>query len=270
MRFESVKAHAFGPFRDKQLRFEPGMNVIYGPNEAGKSTWHSALFAGLCGQRRGRGRQQKSDRDFQERHEPWDDSSTWDVGAVVALDRGISVELRHDLTGSAPATARDAVIAGRDYANEIMYEGTPDGSRWLGLNRRSFPFLVSRVFVKRTFLAYSTMPTPCKRTCNAPPPQPVLTRLQRARSTCLLPFATNMLALIVHRQNRCRSQRRDWSFGPSAESRMAEGAHERSDFLNQDGSNLALVLSNFSGENKRLLVSALQKLYDGIVDISVG
>ena len=61
---------------------------------------------------------------------------------------------------------------------------------------------------------------------------------------------------------------RDWSFGPSAESRMAEGAHERSDFLNQDGSNLALVLSNFSGENKRLLVSALQKLYDGIVDIS--
>ena len=91
MRFESVKAHAFGPFRDEQLRFEPGMNVIYGPNEAGKSTWHSALFAGLCGQRRGRGRQQKSDRDFQERHEPWDDSSTWDVGAVVALDRGIRV-----------------------------------------------------------------------------------------------------------------------------------------------------------------------------------
>ncbi len=138
MRFESVKAHAFGPFRDKQLRFEPGMNVIYGPNEAGKSTWHSALFAGLCGQRRGRGRQQKSDRDFQERHEPWDDSSTWDVGAVVALDRGIRVELRHNLTGSAPAMARDADIAGRDYANEIMYDGTPDGSRWLGLNRRSF------------------------------------------------------------------------------------------------------------------------------------
>lgn len=138
MRFESVKAHAFGPFRDKQLRFEPGMNVIYGPNEAGKSTWHSALFAGLCGQRRGRGRPQKSDRDFQERHEPWDDKSTWDVGAVVALDRGIRVELRHDLTGSAPTIARDADIAGRDYTNEIMYEGTPDGSRWLGLNRRSF------------------------------------------------------------------------------------------------------------------------------------
>ena len=53
-----------------------------------------------------------------------------------------------------------------------------------------------------------------------------------------------------------------------SDGRMAEGAHERSDFLNRDGSNLALVLSNFSGENKRHLVSALQKLYDGIVDIS--
>ena len=137
MWFESVKAHAFGPLREKELRFEPGMNVIYGPNEVGKSTWHSALFAGLCGQRRSRGRLQKSDRAFQERHEPWDDKSAWEVGAVVALDRGIRVELRHDLAGNGDS-ARDADIAGRDYANEIIYEGTPDGSTWLGLNRRSF------------------------------------------------------------------------------------------------------------------------------------
>ena len=138
MRFESVKAQAFGLLRDKELRFEPGMNVIYGPNEAGKSTWHSALFAGLCGQRRGRGRQQKPDREFQARHEPWDDKSSWEVGAVVVLDRGIRVELRHDLAGHTASSALDADIAGRDYANEIQYEGTPDGSRWLGLNRRSF------------------------------------------------------------------------------------------------------------------------------------
>ena len=52
MRFESVKAHAFGPFRDKTLELSPGMNVVYGPNEAGKSSWHAALYAGLCGRRR--------------------------------------------------------------------------------------------------------------------------------------------------------------------------------------------------------------------------
>lgn len=61
---------------------------------------------------------------------------------------------------------------------------------------------------------------------------------------------------------------RDWSFGPSAASRIAETAHQRSDFLNRDGSNLALVLSNFAGATKRYLVSALRQLYDGIVDIS--
>ena len=138
MRFESVRAYAFGPFRDEELPFEPGMNIIYGPNEAGKSTWHSALYAGLCGQRRGRGRQPKSDSDFQEHHEPWDDKSAWEVGAVVALDQGIRVELRHDLSGRVPVIVRDADIAGRDCANDIMYEGSPDGSRWLGLNRRSF------------------------------------------------------------------------------------------------------------------------------------
>ena len=60
---------------------------------------------------------------------------------------------------------------------------------------------------------------------------------------------------------------RDWSFGPSAELRRPASAHDRSDFLDHDGANLAPVLSNFAGQNKRLLLSALQKLYEGIADI---
>ena len=56
MRFESVKAYAFGPFRNESLELAPGMNVVYGPNEAGKSSWRAALYAGLCGMRRTRGR----------------------------------------------------------------------------------------------------------------------------------------------------------------------------------------------------------------------
>ena len=60
---------------------------------------------------------------------------------------------------------------------------------------------------------------------------------------------------------------RDWSFGPSAEMRLPANAHDRSDFLNEEGTNVAPVLSHFAGENKRHLVTALRKLYDGIVDI---
>ena len=137
MRFESVTAHAFGPFRDETLELAPGMNVIHGPNEAGKSTWHAALYAGLCGVRRARGQPRREDREFAERHRPWD-SEGWEVGAVITLADGRHIELRHDLAGRVDSSARDADMAGRDYSHEIMNEGSPDGSRWLGLDRRSF------------------------------------------------------------------------------------------------------------------------------------
>ena len=61
---------------------------------------------------------------------------------------------------------------------------------------------------------------------------------------------------------------RNWSFGPSSEFRGNQSAHERADFLEDGGSNLALVLSHFHGESKRRLMKALQKLFDGISDIA--
>ena len=137
MRFETVRAHPFGPFRDETLRFAPGMNVVYGPNEAGKSTWHAALYAGLCGMRRGRGASAE-DRRFRDRHRPWDAGGAWAVSAVVALEDGRRVELRQDLATKIDCRASDADRAGRDYTNEILHDGAPDGSRWLGLNRKTF------------------------------------------------------------------------------------------------------------------------------------
>ena len=136
MRFESVTAHAFGPLIDETLTFAPGMNVVYGPNEAGKSTWHAALYAGLCGMRRGGG-QRKEDRDFRNRHKPWNGGDAWEVGAVIAREDRVRVELRHDLAAKT-GTARDADIGGRDYAPEIIRDGAPDGAVWLGLDRNSF------------------------------------------------------------------------------------------------------------------------------------
>ena len=138
MRFESVRAHPFGPFRDAAIRLAPGMNVVYGPNEAGKSTWHAALYAGLCGQRRGRGGGSAEERRFRDRHRPWDAGGAWAVSALVALEDGRRVELRQDLATKVDCRASDADRAGRDYTGEILYDGAPDGSRWLGLTRKSF------------------------------------------------------------------------------------------------------------------------------------
>ena len=61
---------------------------------------------------------------------------------------------------------------------------------------------------------------------------------------------------------------RNWSFGPAAELRRNQSTHDPSDFLSEGGANLALVLSHFRGEHKRKLVSALQELFDGIVDVN--
>ena len=138
MRFESIRAHPFGPFRDETISLAPGLNVVYGPNEAGKSTWHAALYAGLCGMRRGKGAVSAQARRFRDRHRPWDGGGAWAVSVVVALEDGRRVELRRNLAGKVDCSASDVDLAGRDYANEIMNEGAPDGSRWLGLNRTSF------------------------------------------------------------------------------------------------------------------------------------
>ncbi len=135
MWIESVVAHAFGPFNGRSLVLAPGMTVVGGPNESGKSSWHAALYAGLCGLRRGKGKAPKEDEEFAARHRPWDQPG-WEVSAVVALKDEQRVELRRDLR-SGLARATDLAL-GRDCSAEIMHEGAPDGSVWLGLDRRSF------------------------------------------------------------------------------------------------------------------------------------
>ena len=59
---------------------------------------------------------------------------------------------------------------------------------------------------------------------------------------------------------------RNWSFGPNATLRQPCSAHARSDFLDEGGENLPLVLSHLHGASKKKLLGALRRLFDGIVD----
>jgi DNA repair protein SbcC/Rad50 len=136
MRIESVTAHAFGPFVEAVLDLAPGLNVIYGLNESGKSSWHAAIYAALCGMRRGHGAMRIEDRRFKELHEPWSKSG-WTVGARIRLEDGRTIEMRQELAGLVDCRAWD-VSLGRDVSSEIIFDGTPDASRWLGLDRRAF------------------------------------------------------------------------------------------------------------------------------------
>jgi recombinational DNA repair ATPase RecF len=136
MRIRKVTAHAFGPLNGETLQFADGMTVITGDNESAKSSWHAAIFAGLCGRRRARGAPRREEQSFIDLHKPWD-GGDWLVSGEVGLDDGRRIELRQDLAGKVDCHAKDLDV-GTDVSAEVMNEGAPDGARWLGLDRSSF------------------------------------------------------------------------------------------------------------------------------------
>ncbi len=136
MHVESVTAHGFGPLSGQTLRLAPGFTVIVGGNESGKSSWHAATFAALCGRRRARGRPGADEQQFIVAHQPWSGES-WAVSCRLRLDDGREIELRQDLSGKVDCRATDALLA-RDVSSEIMVDGSPDASAWLGLSRTTF------------------------------------------------------------------------------------------------------------------------------------
>jgi DNA repair protein SbcC/Rad50 len=141
MRIERVVARAFGPFQDEMLELGPGLSVVAGPNESGKSTWHAALRLAITGVRRGKGPGTLAERQLAERHRPWDLPDRWEVEARLALDDGRTIDISQDLAGKVACRAVDVAL-GRDVSDEIM-DGTPDASRWLGLDREAFAATVS-------------------------------------------------------------------------------------------------------------------------------
>jgi hypothetical protein len=136
VRIETVSAQGFGPLAGQTLRFAPGLTVVLGDNESGKSSWHAATFAALCGRRRGRGRPSVPEQRFIDTHQPWG-GGAWAVSGIVVLDDGRRMELRQDLSGKVDCRATDTLLA-RDVSAEIMVDGSPDASAWLGLTRASF------------------------------------------------------------------------------------------------------------------------------------
>jgi len=60
----------FGQFHEKKIKLHKGLNIIYGENEAGKTTIHTFIRGMLFGLERGRGKAAK--QDTYSKYEPWD------------------------------------------------------------------------------------------------------------------------------------------------------------------------------------------------------
>ena len=113
------------------------MTVIHGDNEAGKSTWLQAIFAGLCGRRRGRGANTLEEREFERQYKPWS-GGQWRATVKFELDDGRRIEIQQRDLDTKESVAQDA-DTGRAIGDEIIYSGSIDGSRFLGLNRQVMP-----------------------------------------------------------------------------------------------------------------------------------
>ncbi len=81
MRVDRLSVTAFGKLADAELRFGPGLTLVTGSNESGKSTTHAALRAGLFGLTAGR-RRLRDETLAIDRYRPWSDSR---YGVVLEL-----------------------------------------------------------------------------------------------------------------------------------------------------------------------------------------
>lgn len=145
MRIESIKAQAFGPFSGDALEFSPGMNVVHGPNESGKSSWHAAIYVGLCGMKHTRGRATREDQAFTDRYRPWRGAS-WKVTERIVLDSGRVIQLEHSLGPGGRSTAVDPDSRTSFTADLLRDDGALDGAALLGLTRET---AVATLFVRQ-------------------------------------------------------------------------------------------------------------------------
>lgn len=76
MKLLELHIDGFGKFHDRTISFTDGINIIYGKNEAGKSTLHTFIRGMLFGIERGRGRAAKND--LYSKYEPWENSGTYE------------------------------------------------------------------------------------------------------------------------------------------------------------------------------------------------
>ncbi len=85
MQIKEAKIFNFGKLQNKTLHFAPGINVIYGKNESGKSTLHAFLTAMLFGMEKSRGR--ASEADAYTKYEPWHAPSYYSGALRFEVDK---------------------------------------------------------------------------------------------------------------------------------------------------------------------------------------
>lgn len=97
MEILDITVKHYGKFENYRMSFRPGMNIISGGNESGKSTLHSFLRAMLFGLPRGRGRAARTD-EYQLR-QPWENPGYF-AGEMRIREQGEIYRIQRDFSGT--------------------------------------------------------------------------------------------------------------------------------------------------------------------------
>lgn len=135
MRIARVIGTAFGPLRAQSLDFAEGLNVVHGPNEAGKSSWFNAIHAALSGRRKYKGKGFADEAEYKKRHKPWS-GSKWAVELAATLDDGRMIAIEQNLEKGEWRIV-DASTAQVMPDTDLLTDNSLDATRLLGLNRHS-------------------------------------------------------------------------------------------------------------------------------------
>ena len=134
MRLLELHIDGFGKFHDRTISFNDGINIIYGKNEAGKSTLHTFIRGMLFGIERGRGRAAKND--LYTKYEPWENSGTYEGwlrlekdGTIYRIERRFrkenkSLKIINETKGLEEEAIPAFVSSLLDGLTETMYNNT--------------------------------------------------------------------------------------------------------------------------------------------------
>ncbi len=131
MIIDTLNISHFGRFHQQSLRLSPGINVIYGENEAGKSTLHQFIQAMLFGVERLRGKASKKDE--YSRFQPWAQGRNYE-GSMVIEHHGEMYRLTRNFYKEDEFFRVEQLRTGK----EIQLPGGQIDTLIEGLNRTNF------------------------------------------------------------------------------------------------------------------------------------
>src|SRR3989441_7289430 len=134
MRLTRIEIEGFGSLQGMDLRFGPAMNLVVGPNEAGKSTLQEAIVTGLYGLRSGNGARAAT-IERADRWRPWQ-GGNFGLALEFALDDGTQLRVERDLDAETPRVPD--VGTGADLADRFERDASGAiqlGRQLLGVSR---------------------------------------------------------------------------------------------------------------------------------------